>query len=394
MDQYRAVAYLDLLNGIPAETRIASGQLVTVGHTAQAAGERGQGGREDPESGAAARDGFFPESGPEDERPDGGGPDGGGPPRGPGGKGPRGKDPGGNGPGYNSPVGKGPGDNGPGGGGNSATPPARPGATPSSARMADLVLPLATLLGLAERPGEGHGLGPLDPQLCRELATAAAGSPWTRLCVTVTTPDGIAAGHGCARPLRKQRITAPPRTAIPAGGTGPPMALPARLNLTITAGRLAELTAATGPPGQAPWSFTPDNNPGPPGGPGSWTLTLPGGRQLTVPLEPVPAFDCDHRHESHAYQPNDALRHLVQVRDGNCTFPPCSRHAKDSDFEHAVPYDKGGRTCACNAGARSRACHQVKQSPGWNVAQPRPGWHQWTTPAGRTYTQGPKHYPA
>jgi hypothetical protein len=41
-------------------------------------------------------------------------------------------------------------------------------------------------------------------------------------------------------------------------------------------------------------------------------------------------------------------------------FPSCNRHAKDSDFEHAVPYDKGGRTCSCNAGARSRACHQVK----------------------------------
>jgi hypothetical protein len=62
--------------------------------------------------------------------------------------------------------------------------------------------------------------------------------------------------------------------------------------------------------------------------------------------------------------------------------------------QYRAAADKGGRTCACNAGARSRACHQVKQSPGWNVTQPRPGWHQWTTPTGRTYTQGPKHYPA
>ena len=81
-------------------------------------------------------------------------------------------------------------------------------------------------------------------------------------------------------------------------------------------------------------------------------------------LDPVPALDCDHRHESHAYQPGDTLRHLVQVRDGECTFPSCSRHARESDFEHAVPFDQGGRTCACNAGARSRQCHQVKQSTG------------------------------
>jgi hypothetical protein len=121
---------------------------------------------------------------------------------------------------------------------------------------------------------------------------------------------------------------------------------------------------------------------------------LPDGRELTLRLEPVPVFTCDHRHQSHAYQPNDTLRHLVQVRDGECTFPPCSRHARETDFEHATPYHKGGMTCACNAGARSRQCHRVKQSKGWNVTQPRPGWHQWETPAGRVYTQGPKRYPA
>jgi len=30
---------------------------------------------------------------------------------------------------------------------------------------------------------------------------------------------------------------------------------------------------------------------------------------------------------------------------------------------------------------------------GWQVTQPEPGWHQWETPAGRVYTQGPKRYP-
>ena len=87
------------------------------------------------------------------------------------------------------------------------------------------------------------------------------------------------------------------------------------------------------------------------------------------------------------------LRHLIQIRDHECTLPTCSRHAKESDFEHAIPYDQGGRTCACNAGVRSRACHQVKQSPGWKVTQPKPGWHQWQTPTGRTYTQEPSDTP-
>jgi hypothetical protein len=128
MDQYRAAAYLDLLNGIPAEDRIASGQLVTGDHT---------------------DDGGPTRSGPGDGWPAG--------------------DPGDGGPGGD-----------PGDGKDPAGEAAQPAATPSSARLANLVLPLATLLGLAERPGEAHGLGPLDPQLSRELAIAAAGSSWTQ----------------------------------------------------------------------------------------------------------------------------------------------------------------------------------------------------------------------
>jgi hypothetical protein len=291
--------------------------------------------------------------------------------------------------------------------------------------LAALIFPLATLLGQAERPGEGHGLGTLDPALCRTLAATAVRSPHTTICITVTNPQGIAIGHGCAKPGRH---------AQPPDGPAPPLAaLPARINLTITATRLAQLRAqpdtgppgTPGPPGQrgTGWALAPPDTPRtgstratpgtgsatrargttvarraqrPPGDPdwcGRWTLTLPSGLEYAADLEPVPTFDCDHRNESHAYKPNETLRHLVQVRDHACTFPTCNRHARASDFEHAVPYDQGGRTCACNAGARSRKCHRVKQSPNWNLTQPKPGWHQWTTPRGRTYTQGPKKYP-
>jgi hypothetical protein len=367
MDQYRAAAYLDLLNGILADDRIALGQLDIVDRdTDESDTDERQAGGGDPD--------------------DDGGPNGADPPDGPA---------------------KGPGE-GPGGGENPAARPVPRAGAPSLFRLADLVLPLATLLGLADRPGEGHSLGPLDPDLCRELAIAATGSPWTRLCVTVTDSDGIAVAHGCAKSPGKPKLRMKPGAAgSTATGRNPSpaahaaLALPARVHLTITAARLAEL-AATGPPGTtarprsprpAPWSFISTGDPGPPGGYGTWILTLPDGRNLTVSLEPVPTLVCDHRHESRAYEPNDTLRHLVQVRDGDCTFPPCSRHARESDFEHAIPYHKGGRTCACNAGARSRACHQVKQSRGWTVTQPKPGWHQWETPAGRVYTQGPKRYP-
>jgi Domain of unknown function (DUF222) len=407
MDQFRVAAYLDLLNDRPATTRIASGQLITDTQPADAADTAGASQRDATEPGedesrapgsrAHRQDCPCPECdgrclhaeddglllGEDDDDPGDGEPD----------------------DGFGASPDDGP-DGGSPGGGSSGSPAGGNSAPHLPPRLTDLVLPLATLLGLAERPGEGHGLGPLDPALCRELASAATGSPWTRLCLTVTDPDGIAVGHGCGKRPGKPQLAAQsgapdntPRAFTPAPGDAPlagsraRLALPARVNLTITATRLAELTfAAPCPPGPGSWDLTRTDNPGPPDGYGTWILTQPDGRAFVMDLEPVPTLACDHRRESHAYQPNDALRHLVQVRDYECTFPTCSRHARESDFEHATPYDKGGRTCGCNAGARSRACHQVKQTPGWHVTQPRPGWHQWETPTGRIYTQGPKRY--
>jgi hypothetical protein len=170
------------------------------------------------------------------------------------------------------------------------------------------------------------------------------------------------------------------------------------VNITVTETLLHQL-AAQPRPGAPPsdWALTPRQKPAADDRPddygtGTWALTLPGGRELTVRFDAVPTHACDHRYQVNSYEPGDRLRRLVQVRDHECTFPPCSRPAHESDFEHAIPFDKGGRTDACNAGARSRRCHQVKQSPGWKVTQPKPGWHQWTTPTGRTYIQEPWRY--
>ncbi len=316
MDQLRVLAFCDILNGISTEARIAQAHAEAQAQQAQPDGPSGD---DDPgDGGPAERDssaGSTSPDGPADSGTDSTG----------------------------SAAATGTGDAGP-------VLPAK----------SNLTLPLATLLGLAERPGEAHGLGPLDPALARDLAAAAARSPHTEWCVTITDPTGMAIGHGCARPARKKKADSPP----PASRDGP-------------------------------WTFTPcHDDPGPPGGYGTWALTLPGGRELTVKLGPIPVIECDHRHESRAYQPSDTLRHLVEIRDGTCTFPACSRHARGCDFEHAIPYDQGGRTCACNTGMRSRRCHKVKQSKGWTLTQPSPGWHQWTTPSGRTYIQGPMKYPA
>ena len=249
--------------------------------------------------------------------------------------------------------------------------------------LPEVTVPLATLHGRAERPGDNRLLGPLDPAMARDLAAAAARSPYSRWEVTVVDVQGYAAGHGVARARHGGRRK--PRPPGPAS-----CVFPARVNITVTESFLQQSLAqprSGAPPGD--WELVPattkDRD-------DTWTLTLPGGRGLTVRLDSVPTHECDHRYQVGSYQPSDRLRRLVQVRDRECTFPPCSRPARNSDFEHAVPYDQGGRTDACNAGARSRRCHQVKQTPGWQITQPKPGWHQWTTPTGRTYVQEPWRY--
>src|SRR5690348_1765461 len=69
----------------------------------------------------------------------------------------------------------------------------------------NLTVPLATLIGLADRPGQLSGTGPIDPWLARDLATAAAWNLRTSWCVTATNEHGHAAFHGCARPAPKSR---------------------------------------------------------------------------------------------------------------------------------------------------------------------------------------------
>ncbi|HYZ52866.1 MAG TPA: DUF222 domain-containing protein [Streptosporangiaceae bacterium] len=291
--------------------------------------------------------------------------------------------------------------------------PAAPGTAGFTARI-NLTIPLTTLLGLAERPGDATGLGPIDSDLARALAAAAARDPATTWCVTVTDGQGHPAAHGCARPAREarnQQHTSRPGGG-PAGGGSPDERSPGRqppgrrspggppgTGTTGGGGHASPAVQRGSPPGGTGGlgtpAFIPEDGHGPPGGYGRWRLRTPGpaGRDYSIDIGPIPVTDCDHRHESAGYQPSDRLRHLVEIRDGECTWPPCRRAASRCDFEHAIPYDQGGRSCACNAGARCRHHHHAKQAPGWRVDQHQPGYHTWTTPSGRQYITGPTTYP-
>jgi hypothetical protein len=220
-----------------------------------------------------------------------------------------------------------------------------------------LTVPLATVAGLADRPGEIPGIGPNDPWLARDLAAAAASHPKTTWCVTVTDGQGHAVAHGCARPEPKRH----------------------------------RKRAGPGPPG---FSFTPASRDGPPGGYGTWRLRTPGsGPDWIVAIHTLATDDCEHRYEARGHDPGTRLRHLSQVRHATCTSPVCRRPASHCDFEHNIPYEAGGRTCLCNGGPKCRRDHRLKQDSRWTVDQLPDGTFRWTTPTGRQYTTEPTRYP-
>ena len=235
------------------------------------------------------------------------------------------------------------------------------GAAGGFAGQVTLTVPLGTAAGLADRPGELAGHGPVDPWLARDLAAAAARNPETTWCVTVTDRQGHAVGHGCARPEPKSRASR--------AGPGPP-------------------------PGGAGFSFTPASRDGPPGGYGTWRLRIPGGGpDLIVAIDTLDTRDCGHRHEARGHDPGVKLRHLSQIRHATCTSPVCRRPASQCDFEHNIPYEAGGRSCLCNGGPKCRHDHRLKQQPGWTVDQLPDSTFRWTTPSGRSYHTEPTRYP-
>jgi len=239
-----------------------------------------------------------------------------------------------------------------------------------------LTVPLATLIGLADRPGQLGGTGPVDPWLARDLAAAAARNPRTSWCVTSTDQHGHAAFHGCARPAPK---SSPEPTSHAASGRRGKREKPAAAG------------AARDGPG---FSFTLEDREGPPGGLGTWRLRTPGGGpDLIIELYSLSTEDCEHRFAAKGHNPGVKLRHLAQIRHATCASPVCRRPASQCDFEHNIPYEAGGRTCLCNGGPKCRHDHRLKQQPRWKVDQLPDGTFRWTTPSGRDYITEPTRYP-
>ena len=195
---------------------------------------------------------------------------------------------------------------------------------------------------LADRPGELAGLGPVDPWLARDLANAAAASPRTTWCVTVTDGQGHAIGHGCARPEPKRHR----KRAGPGTRDGPG------------------------------FSFAPAAEPG------TWRLRVPGtGPDLLVRFDPVDTERCDHRFQAKGHDPGVKLRHLTQVGTrpapgpGAAGPPPPLTSSTTSRTRRAA-----GRACATRArsagaitgSSRTRAGTWTSFPTGRSAGRPRP----------------------
>ena len=260
----------------------------------------------------------------------------------------------------------------------------------------NLTMPLATWLGLSDSPGNSAGYGPLDADDSRAIADALAARSGTRWCLTLTDSRGHPVAHGCARtgpPPSQRRV---PRPAAPPGKPGSgshdgPAGTPRDGPGSDTSPAAARRDRPGTDCGTSPAGAPRDGpRPGEPSRPrtrapeGTWTFSL------TL----LAGESCDHVRETAAYRPTPALRHLMEIRYATCTYPGCRRPAMRCDADHTVAYHRGGRTCLCNIAPLCRAHHQAKQAHGWHLRQLQPGVLTWTTPSGRTYSEGPTVYPA
>jgi hypothetical protein len=261
-----------------------------------------------------------------------------------------------------------------------AFPLASPSAGPDSGSgrpppgLLDLTISWSALTGQSDAPAQLGRIGPITATQAIPLAAAAASDPHAAWRVILTDTAGLA--------LAVERLRRPRAGGRPPGVFG-------RVTVVVPAAALAQP---------------------PPAASGSPSACCPGGGILAAvrraasraaareaarqAADAAAPGGCAHTREAPGYRPPPRIREYVAARDQTCRSPTCRQPAWQADLDHTVPYDQGGRTCACNIGGFCRTHHQVKQEPGWDVAQPRPGNFQITTPAGRTYDVHPDPYAA
>jgi hypothetical protein len=95
---------------------------------------------------------------------------------------------------------------------------------------------------------------------------------------------------------------------------------------------------------------------------------------------------------SRSYSHPPQMERLVQLRDGTCRAPGCTRRAQTCDCDHVVPYPDGA-TSVDNTCCLCRRHHRLKtHAPGWSLDMDANGTASWTTPTGRQLATDPADY--
>jgi hypothetical protein len=91
------------------------------------------------------------------------------------------------------------------------------------------------------------------------------------------------------------------------------------------------------------------------------------------------------------YRPSTRLRRFVMTRDGGCIGPACFHPAVGIQLDHTINHGTRdvvgtpGRTTDDNIGSECDRVHNSKTHGGWLLRQLSPGLFEWTSPTGRVY---------
>ncbi len=107
-------------------------------------------------------------------------------------------------------------------------------------------------------------------------------------------------------------------------------------------------------------------------------------RMLTDPVTKIPA-----KQDRNLYKIPQKTRKWLQIRDGTCRFPGCTRQARFTDTDHTLPWPQGPSEIE-NLACLCKRHHRLKHKMGWKVTQTGNGTLTWKAPSGQTYTTHPK----
>ena len=83
------------------------------------------------------------------------------------------------------------------------------------------------------------------------------------------------------------------------------------------------------------------------------------------------------------------LKKWLEIRDGTCRFPGCTRQARHSEIDHTHDWQYSGETRWNNLAHLCKRGHRLKTESGWAVIHTDDGVMHWSSPAGKQYATHP-----